>query len=118
MQLTTPERFVRPLLDLATPREVIEASFVVVVASMVQCFAAIAKPRLEAEVAEMHERHGLPLGVIAGRFPNPWDLPLREAAQRGVRGGVPFFSRRVGGTEALWADGAVRVGRQWNAAFR
>ena len=71
MPLATPRHHVEPLMRTRTPRELVEMSFVVALASMVGRFSAIARPELEPATRAFLAEHGLPLHSLAIRVPEP-----------------------------------------------
>lgn len=59
MPLTTPRRYIGPAYELLTPRELIEASFVVALASMVQRYTAVMRPQTSRKATESLANHGI-----------------------------------------------------------
>ncbi|MEM7566488.1 MAG: glutaredoxin domain-containing protein [Pseudomonadota bacterium] len=78
--LATPRRFLEPALRAFAPRELIELSFVCGLASMIQRFAAIAKPELDAEAEAVLRDVGIETNTIALRAPRPSPAPAQSAA--------------------------------------
>jgi alkylhydroperoxidase family enzyme len=79
--LTTPRHWVQPALDLFSPVELVHAITVCAMASMIQRFAAIARPRMEDEVRAFLDAHGIPVSTLATRYPLPGDREAALAAQ-------------------------------------
>ena len=79
--LTTPRHWVQPALDQFSPVELVHAITVCAMASMVQRFAAIARPRVEDEVRVFLDDHGLSSSTLATRYPLPQDRGATLAAQ-------------------------------------
>ncbi|WP_420607286.1 glutaredoxin domain-containing protein [Novosphingopyxis sp.] len=67
--LTTPHRFVATAIEHYTPTELVHLCTVCAMASMVQRFAAIAKPKVEQEVHEFLESYHIPLDTLASKYP-------------------------------------------------
>jgi hypothetical protein len=80
-RLTTPRRWVQPALDLFSPVELVHAITVCSMASMIQRFAAIARPKMEGEVRAFLDAHGIPVSTLATRYPLPGDREAALAAQ-------------------------------------
>ena len=75
--LTTPYRFVEAAIERYGPTELVHLITVCAMASMIQRFAAIARPKVEPEVAAFLREHELPLDTLAIRHP----LPAEHAAR-------------------------------------
>lgn len=71
--LTTPRVWVQPALDAYGPEELVHLATVCAIASMIQRFAAIARPKLEPETAAFLRDRDLTLDTLAIRFPLPGD---------------------------------------------
>lgn len=76
--LTTPHRFVRAAIEHYTPTELVHLITVCAMASMLQRFAAIARPDVEPEVRDFLSEHDLPLDTLAIKYPLASDA--RKAA--------------------------------------
>ncbi|MEM7566487.1 MAG: glutaredoxin domain-containing protein [Pseudomonadota bacterium] len=79
--LTTPRRWVQPALDVFSPVELVHAITVCAMASMIQRFAAIARPEVEEEVRAFLDDHGLSASTLAIRYPLPEDRKASLAAE-------------------------------------
>ena len=71
--LVTPRRWVQPAIDLFEPTELVHLITVCALASMVQRFAAIARPRITDGTRTFLHVHDLPLDTLTIRFPLPRD---------------------------------------------
>ncbi len=80
--LTTPRRFVRAAIEHYTPTELVHLITVCAMASMLQRFAAIAKPEMEPEVCDFLSDHDLPLDTLAIKYPLPSDIRRSVTAVR------------------------------------
>lgn len=67
--LTTPKRFIEPVLEHFSGQEVIHLIVACSIASMIQRFAAIVKPETETETEKFFAETGLPNGLYMMRFP-------------------------------------------------
>ena len=76
--LTTPRHFVQPAIDHYSPTELVHLITVCAMASMIQRFCAIAKPKLEDDVAAFLDAHRIPLDTLAIKYP-------LESESRGFR---------------------------------
>ena len=77
--LTTPHRVVRAAIEHYTPTELVHLITVCALASMIQRFAAIAKPMVEREVKGFLSENDLPLDTLAIRY--PLDRERSQAAE-------------------------------------
>ena len=73
MPLKTPHRFVQPVLDHYEPKALIHLCVVCGMASMLQRFVAIARPKIEIQVAEFLYANNLEWDTLALRYPMPMD---------------------------------------------
>ncbi|MFD0916857.1 glutaredoxin domain-containing protein [Pseudahrensia aquimaris] len=69
--LTTPRRFVQAAIDHFDPTELVHLITVCAMASMIQRFAAISKPKVETEVRRFLDENDLSLDTLAIRYPLP-----------------------------------------------
>ena len=67
--LTTPKRYIEPAIALYKPKELIHLIVVCAIASMVQRFVAIVKPKMEAEVTQFFTLHSLETDSLVLRYP-------------------------------------------------
>ena len=67
--VTTPRRFLQPALDAFNAQELVQLCVVCAVASLVQRFVAIAKPKIEPNVAAFLRQYDLEADTLALRFP-------------------------------------------------
>ena len=67
--LTTPYRFIRPVMVVHQHRELIQLIVVCSIASMVQRFVAIARSEIEAEVNEFCTKHSIATDTLELRYP-------------------------------------------------
>ncbi len=80
--LTTPRRFIEPLLRAFSSVEVIHLITVCSVAGLVQRFVAIAKPQIEPKVKDFLTRHHLTIDTLAIRYPLPDDQAVNGHSSR------------------------------------
>lgn len=66
--LTTPERFIKPVIELYEPKELIHLIVVCSIASMVKRFVAISQPEIEPEVRQFCARHSMETDLIKLRY--------------------------------------------------
>ncbi|MEL6581366.1 MAG: glutaredoxin domain-containing protein [Cyanobacteria bacterium J06621_12] len=74
--LTTPYRFIKIVIELYQPQELIHLIVVCSVASMVQRFVAISQPEIETEVAQFYTQHFIETDVLRLRYPLPLELEV------------------------------------------
>ena len=67
--LTTPYRFIKPLIELYQPEELIHLIVVCSIASMVQRFVAIDRPEMETEVSQFYTQHLIETNALKLRYP-------------------------------------------------
>ena len=66
--LVTPRRWVQPALDAYDPTELVHLITVCATASMIQRFAAVARPRISEETGAFLREHDLQLDTLAIRY--------------------------------------------------
>lgn len=71
--LVTPRDVVQPAIESYAPTELVHLITVCSMASMIQRFAAIARPKIDAQVQAFLRDHDLPLDTLAIRYPLPSD---------------------------------------------
>ncbi len=71
--LTTPHRFIKPILQNHQYKELIQLIVVCSIAAMTQRFAAIHHLAMESEVERFMIQYGLEAKPLALRYPSQWD---------------------------------------------
>ncbi|WP_272062558.1 glutaredoxin domain-containing protein [Oscillatoria sp. CS-180] len=74
MPLTTPRKYVQAAVEQFSEKELIHLIVACSVASMVQRFVAIARPEIEAEVAQFLKQNNLETDTLKLRYPLPVDI--------------------------------------------
>ncbi|MEL6581935.1 MAG: glutaredoxin domain-containing protein [Cyanobacteria bacterium J06621_12] len=74
--LTTPYRFIEPIIEFYQPQEVIHLIVVCSVASMVQRFVAVSQPEIETEVSQFYTQHSIETDALKLRYPLPSKLEV------------------------------------------
>ena len=76
--LTTPHRFVEAVIEHYSPTELVHLITVCSMASLVQRFVAIAKPKVEDEVLHFLDHHRIPLDALSNKYPLAAEVRARE----------------------------------------
>ncbi|MEM6453301.1 MAG: glutaredoxin, partial [Cyanobacteria bacterium P01_D01_bin.105] len=77
--LTTPRRFVQPVIDTFEPIELVHLITVCAIGSLIQRFSAVTKPAIAPKVVSFVEKYGIETQTLAIRYPIPTSELTRVA---------------------------------------